>query len=54
MDRNEERYTEEEEKENDVHRKAAGVIYSVEDTPPWYLCVFLGFQVRYLTFIRVH
>lgn len=24
------------------------MIYTIEDTPPWYLCVFLGLQVESL------
>lgn len=25
------------------------MIYTIEDTPPWYLCVFLGLQVNMQT-----
>lgn len=25
------------------------MIYTIEDTPPWYLCVFLGLQVNLQT-----
>lgn len=42
----------EEGKERDVESsleepedRREGVLYSVDDTPPWYLCLMLGFQV---------
>jgi hypothetical protein len=34
-------------KRNEVKRQQgdSGVLYSVEDNPPWHLCILLGFQV---------
>lgn len=29
--------------------RRADMIYTIEDTPPWYLCVFLGLQVNIQT-----
>ena len=28
--------------------KPLGLLYTIEDTPPWYLCILLGFQVSIL------
>ena len=36
-------------RQEDAGDKAAtklDIIYSIEDTPPWYLCLMLGFQVN--------
>jgi len=36
---------EEEVRPEDTYMRDAGIIYSVEDNPPWYLSLLLGFQV---------
>ena len=33
-------------------KKGSDMTYGIEDVPPWYLCLFLGFQVNYMK--RVH
>ncbi len=30
------------------------ILYSVDETPPWYLCILLGLQVRYKVTITVY
>ncbi|KAL0155195.1 hypothetical protein M9458_049458, partial [Cirrhinus mrigala] len=33
--------------EEDLDSRTEGnLIYSINDRPPWYLCILLGFQVR--------
>ena len=29
-----------------IDARRMDMIYTIEDTPPWYLCVFLGMQVK--------
>ena len=35
-----------------VEGPASDLQYGIDDTPPWYLCILLGFQVS--TLVRVH
>ena len=33
-------------KEQDEEHDHISVLYTVDETPPWHLCLLLGFQVR--------
>lgn len=33
----------------DPDEEALDLQYAIEDTPPWYLCIILGFQVSWLS-----
>ena len=40
---------EDKENESNVTRKTKGeMIYTIEDVPPWYMCIILGLQVMAL------
>lgn len=39
-----------EESEKKEKNEESDLAYSIEDTPPWYLCLLLGFQVSDLSF----
>ncbi len=42
--------------ESDDHESTDDILYKVDDVPPWYMCLFLGFQVSLsisTSFIRV-
>lgn len=34
--------------------KGVDLVYSLNDRPPWYLCILLGFQVNVLFFLVLH
>ena len=36
-----------EESEKTLRKKAFGLSYLIDESPPWYICLLLGFQVSY-------
>jgi hypothetical protein len=37
-----------------MRREALGLAYAVDENPPWYVCVTLGFQVSVVLFAHVY
>ena len=34
-------------------KKKNGLLYAIDDVPPWYLSVFLGFQVKIALILKI-
>ena len=37
--------------ENTDKKSALGLLYLIDENPPWYICLFLGFQVKVKTML---